>query len=64
MMFTLGGCNYAVLNLIIVIFKDRNYKWASGNSVHVETVNTILLLFILNKSKSLDPSRSRSRSFL
>lgn len=65
MMFSLVGCNYAVSKSNnTFFFKDRDYKWASGNSVHVETMNIILLLFILNKRKSLDPSRSRPRSFL
>ena len=54
------------LNLVTLLFflNDGNYQWASNNCAHVETLNTILILFILNKRMSSDPSRSRPRPFL
>ena len=54
------------LNLVtfLFFFNDGNCQWASNNYAHVETLNTILILFILNKRRSSDPSRSRPRPFL
>lgn len=53
------------LNLLTLpfFFNDRNYQWASKNCAHVETLNTILILFILSKRRCSDPSRSRPRPF-
>ena len=56
------------LNLVTLpfffFFNDGNYQWASNNCAHVETLNTILILFILNKRRSSDPSRSKPKPFL
>ena len=53
-----------LVTLLFFFFNDGNYQWASNNCAHVETLNTILILFILNKRMSSDPSRSRPRPFL
>ena len=53
-----------LVTLLFFFFNDGNYQWASNNCAHVETLNTILILFILNKRRSSDPSRSKPKPFL
>ena len=66
--FSSGECDYSVSKFgnfaFFFFFNDGNYQWASNNCAHVETLNTILILFILNKRRSSDPSRSKPKPFL
>lgn len=66
MMFTLGKCDYSVSKSSnsAFFFNDKNYKWASNNSAHMNTVNTVLAWFIVNKRTFPDPSKSRPMTFL
>ena len=64
--FSSGECDYSVSKFgnFAFSFNDGNYQWASNNYAHVETLNTVLILFILNRRRSSDPSRSKPRPFL